>query len=74
MEHRMTPRERGFLPAADAALVARAFGFEALSEENLEALEQLTHVCDACFCPGDFRSPWDAIGHVPISRCAQIWT
>ena len=50
MERRLTPRERGFLPEADAALVKRAFGPEALGEEDLEVLEQLTHVCDACFC------------------------
>lgn len=67
MEHRMTPRERGFLPAADAALVERAFGFKVLSEEDLEALEQLTHVCDALFCPGNFISLRNAIGHEPIT-------
>lgn len=63
---------KGFLPATDAALVERAFRFEVLSEDDLEALEQLAHVCDALFCPGDFISPWDAIGHVPITGCPGI--
>ena len=58
---------KGFLPATDAALVERAFRFEVLSEE-----EQLTHVCDALFCPGDFISPWDAIRHELITGCPGI--
>ncbi len=37
MEHRVTPKERGFLPASDAVLVERTFGFEALSKTNATA-------------------------------------
>ena len=62
MESGMTPRERGWLPEADAALVRRARGAEPLGEDDFEDLDRPANVCNAMFCELGATSPRDAIG------------
>lgn len=71
MRDGMTP-SRWVLSAREQDLVREALVPERVSEENFEALLELSEECALTVCEGDFSSPYEAVGHEPAPGCPEI--